>query len=180
MSTVLQALFFMLPAYFANMAPVVFQRLPVLNYPLDHGRTLNGERIFGQNKTYRGLLCGILTAIFICILQKYAYQFTNEFSLLKYSSYTLLDTIVIGFLFGAGAMLGDLIKSFFKRRIRIPAGKPFIPFDQLDFVIGSLLAVSIYFTPSIRHVIIILIASPILHFLANITGYLAGLKKVWW
>lgn len=33
-------------------------------------------------------------------------------------------------------MGGDAAKSFFKRRVHVPPGKPWVPFDQLDFVIG--------------------------------------------
>jgi hypothetical protein len=32
----------------------------------------------------------------------------------------------------------DSVKSFVKRRVGIAPGAPWIPFDQLDFVIGAL------------------------------------------
>jgi CDP-2,3-bis-(O-geranylgeranyl)-sn-glycerol synthase len=45
----------------------------------------------------------------------------------------------LGFLLGLGAMAGDAAKSFFKRRLGIAPGHPWIPFDQIDFQIGALL-----------------------------------------
>jgi CDP-2,3-bis-(O-geranylgeranyl)-sn-glycerol synthase len=43
------------------MSPVlVRRRFSVLAIPIDGGRTLGGKRIFGDHKTWRGLLAGIV------------------------------------------------------------------------------------------------------------------------
>src|SRR5437773_6411567 len=52
------------------------------------------------------------------------------------------DWPLLGVLFGAGAMAGDSAKSFFKRRLGVEPGRPWIPFDQLDFVLGALVLVA--------------------------------------
>lgn len=39
-------------------------------------------------------------------------------------------------------MAGDSLKSFVKRRVGIAPGKPWIPFDQVDFAIGALVLTS--------------------------------------
>jgi CDP-2,3-bis-(O-geranylgeranyl)-sn-glycerol synthase len=57
--------------------------------------------------------------------------------LLPYAEWPLL-----GLAFGVGAMGGDSLKSFVKRLKGIPPGRPWIPMDQLDFVVGSLLLVT--------------------------------------
>ena len=44
----------------------------------------------------------------------------------------------IGLLLGSGALIGDAVKSFFKRKEGIKPGNRFIPWDQLDYSIGSL------------------------------------------
>ena len=58
---VLQVLWFFVPAYLANMSPVLvqgwFQRLAA---PIDGGRSFRGKRIHGDHNTWRGLLVGIV------------------------------------------------------------------------------------------------------------------------
>ena len=58
------ALWFFLPAGLANGAPVIANKVPLINKwitPLDFGKTWGGKRIFGSNKTWRGLVVGGLT-----------------------------------------------------------------------------------------------------------------------
>src|SRR6266487_2676688 len=55
LEAIAQALWFFLPAFVANPMAVVFGG----GTPIDFGRTLSdGERIFGDGKTWRGLLGG--------------------------------------------------------------------------------------------------------------------------
>jgi CDP-2,3-bis-(O-geranylgeranyl)-sn-glycerol synthase len=81
---------------------------------------------------------------------------------------------------GLGALLGDAIGSFIKRRIGIERGRPAPLLDQLDFVIGALLLSSLVYFESFSMIIVILIITPILHLLSNIFGYLVGFKEVWY
>ena len=48
----------------------------------------------------------------------------------------------IGLLLGVGAIGGDIVKSFFKRCMKIAPGGRWIPADQLDFGIGALILIS--------------------------------------
>lgn len=50
---------------------------------------------------------------------------------------------VVGFWLGAGALGGDLIKSFFKRKAGIKEGR-YIPFDTIDWIVGAFLVAFIY------------------------------------
>src|SRR3989475_5585609 len=60
-----QALWFFLPAYVANPMAVVFGG----GTPIDFGRTLrDGERLFGDGKTWRGLVGGTLAGGFLRLL----------------------------------------------------------------------------------------------------------------
>lgn len=172
----------MLPAYFANMAPVFAQRLGLLKFlakPVDGGRMFLGKPIFGPNKTWRGFVTGVFVAIITTWFQYLAYSipFFNKISLINYSK---IDLWILGFLFGFGALFGDLIKSFFKRRLNIPPSAPWFPFDQLDFVIGSLIFVSLIYKPPLSIVVTILIISLILHILVNNIGYLLKIKSTRW
>jgi len=83
-------------------------------------------------------------------------------------------------LFGLGAIAGDLVKSFFKRRLKIAEGRPWIPFDQIDLVLGALICVSPVYALDLPRVLVLLLLTPFLHFLTNLTGYTLGLKDVWW
>jgi len=172
----------MMPAYLANMAPVFAQKLGILkflNKPVDGGREMGGKRIFGDHKTWRGFAVGILFAMATACLQRFLYSapFFQKISLINYSG---THWCLLGFLLGFGALFGDLIKSFFKRRVNIAPGAPWIPFDQFDFVIGALIfAAPIYF-PSWPTVVVILLVSFILHVLANNLGYLLKIKNTRW
>ena len=70
--------------------------------------------------------------------------------------------------------------SFFKRRIGIPSGKAFIPFDQVDFVIGALVFISFYAIVPIDIAIVILAISFVLDVAVNHFSFYLGLRKEKW
>lgn len=179
---ILQALYFMLPAYVANAIPNFlphFKMGKVLDSPVDLGRSFKGKRIFGDNKTVKGFVFGILFAILTCLLQFALYK--NGYLLsITVVNYNFIGAFVIGFLLGFGALAGDAMKSFVKRRIDIEPGKPFPVFDQIDFAIGALVFVLLAVALPLDVLLTALIISPILPFVANILAYLLGIKKVWW
>jgi CDP-2,3-bis-(O-geranylgeranyl)-sn-glycerol synthase len=177
---ILQSLYFILPAYVANMAPVIFKFIPFGASPMDFGASWRGERLLGSHKTWRGLLAGIFGGIFTIFVQNIFAESTQNISLINYATLNVWEIFLLGCLFGGGAIIGDAVKSFFKRRLHIASGRPFFPFDQLDFVIGALLAVSIVFVPPLPHIITILVITPLFHFLTNVAAYFLKLKKVWW
>jgi len=179
---VAQALYFMLPAYVSNAAPVVAARLNILKslaFPLDRNRKLNGESIFGESKTARGFFVGISSAVIVALIQHLIYINTKDHSIYLLD-YNLFNSILIGFLLGTGALVGDLIKSFIKRRVGKKSGQSWPIADQIDYPLGSLIFISIIFIPSVSHTITIIILSMMLSLLANISAYFLGIKKVWW
>ena len=56
-------------------------------------------------------------------------------------------------------------------------GKPWFPFDQIDWVIGSWLFILIYIDNSLKIIFTAIILSLILHPLVNYIGYLLKFKK---
>ena len=175
MLTLLQALYFFLPAYVANMAPVFAHALKLpLGYPVS-------IQYFGDHKTVRGIIAGVGTALLVVYVQKImfleGYSFVQEISLLEYGT---ISVLLYGLAFGLGALMGDLVKSFFKRRLQREPGSPWIPFDQLDFVLGALIFLYPLYQLELKYVVVLLIATPALHFSANVLGYLLNLKRVWW
>ena len=166
---IIKCIYFMLPAYFANMAPVIVKKsFKKLAIPVN-------EKIFGKNKTYRGLIFGILFAIIIAFAQYLAYSPLSYLYFFDYSNW-----LELGFLIGSGAVFGDLIKSFFKRMLGYKPGQPFVPFDQIDFVIGALLFVSLVFELTIEMIVTIIITSFILHILVNHAAYYLKIRNEKW
>lgn len=66
-----QALFFALPFYAANMAPVLVKGIPFLATPIDGGRVWHGQPILGSHKTWRGLAAGVLLAVAVVYAQRF-------------------------------------------------------------------------------------------------------------
>ncbi|HPU94727.1 MAG TPA: CDP-archaeol synthase, partial [Candidatus Gracilibacteria bacterium] len=75
---------------------------------------------------------------------------------------------------------GDSVKSFVKRRVGIAPGKPFHVFDQVDYVIGSLVFALIAVALPLDVLLAAMIISPVLPIVANLIAYYLGWKKVWW
>ena len=121
------------------MAPVFASHLfPKWGYPVNAGKTFRGQRIFGDHKTIRGFLAGIFVSSLVYGVQQLAFresQLIREMSLLDYGNHSLW----LGAILGTGALGGDLLKSFFKRQVAIAPGKSWFPFDQIDWMIGTLL-----------------------------------------
>lgn len=168
---ILQVVYFMLPAYAANVIPVFFSHVSLgkaLDAPVDRGRSFFGKRILGDHKTVKGFVLGTLGGVLVGVVQYYV------------GSYSFYMAVLIGALLGFGALVGDSVKSFIKRRIGIRSGGSFPVIDQIDFPIGALVFGSIAVDYSIYFVVLAIVVSGILSFLADIVGYLLGIKKVWW
>lgn len=171
MDFLLSAFLFFLPAGVANASPVFANRIPWLRRwktPIDFGKSWQGKRIFGDNKTWRGFVFGTLMGGATCLLV--SYYFVPNSSDAWY-------TFLIGAVLGAGALTGDAVESFFKRRQNVAPGKSWFPFDQIDYIIGGLA-----FVYPLTLVPIILMAGILilyfgLHLFASYLGYLMGLKK---
>jgi CDP-2,3-bis-(O-geranylgeranyl)-sn-glycerol synthase len=166
-----QCFYFMLPAYFANMAPVIVKKINFLKYPLDFGKRINGKRVFGENKTFRGLFFGIVFGIIVAYFQ----NLIGVSSIVDYSNWHLL-----GLLLGSGAIIGDSVESFFKRQLGIKPGTRFFPFDQIDFVIGAIVFSSLVVDFSVLKIIIILLISILGHIIVNHSAYYLRIRDEKW
>jgi CDP-2,3-bis-(O-geranylgeranyl)-sn-glycerol synthase len=122
----LELVYFMLPAYVANMSPPFTRFWRGWNAPIN-------RKLLGDHKTVIGFALGFAMGVLTAYVQS---RIDWERSLWPGSSW-----LSVGIAMGFGAMAGDSAKSFFKRRIGITPGKPWIPWDQLDFPIGALLLV---------------------------------------
>jgi len=178
MLLILKLVWLMMPAYFANMTPVfvrtIFKKLAI---PLDLEKKFKGKRIFGAHKTVRGVIFGLGAAIVVYYIQQKLFDFHifQELSLINYDSY-----VFFGFWIGFGALLFDLLKSFFKRQMDIAPGKSWIVFDQVDYVFGALFFMSFYFFPGYWDVLLILVISFVLTLAVKHVGYWLKISKEKW
>lgn len=173
--------YLMLPAYFANMAPIIFKnRLNFLAIPIDFGKTFYRKPLFGKTKTVRGFVVGILSAIFIVFLQSNILIKINFFEKISLINYSDVNFILLGILFGFGTLTGDLVESFIKRRIGKKSSESWKIFDQLDYAIGALLFISPIFILKLSEFLGAIIISLILTIITNQIGWLANLRKEKW
>ncbi len=173
------ALWFFAPAGLANAAPVFANKIPVLSQwkaPLDFGKSHKGKRILGDNKTWRGFCFGVVIAVLTLVIQKKLYAdstwLQETINVVNYSTVSLW----LGFLLGAGALLGDAVESFFKRQANVPSGEAWFPFDQIDYIIGGILLSSLVVTLSPGYNATILLVWFGLHLISSYIGFLLGLK----
>lgn len=172
---IIKAAYFFLPAYFSNMMPVFVKRINFLNYPVDFEKTWNKKRILGSHKTFRGFFFGVLSAAIIFEIQRIIYNqgLLKGISLIDYSS----APFFLGALIGFSALLGDSVKSFFKRRFDIRPGKPWVPFDQLDFMIFAILITLPWNGLTMFESFIVMTVIFMFTIIFQYIGYKLGLKK---
>ncbi|RAP54123.1 MAG: hypothetical protein BZ137_03955 [Methanosphaera sp. rholeuAM130] len=178
------SIYFMIPAYLANGSALVFGG----GTPLDFGKNAwDNRRLIGDGVTWRGTigaglfgtliggLLGYLSTIGIC-----SSYFNLMTSNLTGIANPIVQGLMVGFLLGFGALIGDAIGSFIKRRLNFERGKAVPLLDQLDFVVVALIFASLIVDISWEMVICILILSVFFHLGANIFAYAIHLKDVWY
>jgi CDP-2,3-bis-(O-geranylgeranyl)-sn-glycerol synthase len=151
----------------------------VLDRPIDGGQSWRGKRLFGDHKTWRGLIVAPLMGELIFALQYFlAILFPQTVSWSRFSLNEL--PWWFGFVLGAGAILGDLIKSFFKRRVNIAPGAVWFPFDQIDFLLGAAVLASLFVHFTGLDWVVMTICAVIAHMLVNRIGFWLKLKDTPW
>lgn len=182
LAVIIQALYFFLPAYAANAAPVLLNRFKIwetLNVPVDFNGKIGGQSVFGSTKTVRGIIGGILAGAAVVFAQALIHSFLPQREYIYIMPYPLFSILWLGILMGLGEGLGDLLKSFVKRRLGLKSGAAAFPLDQTSYL-GALLLSFLYHIPPAGHIWAILIISPLIPVVANIIAYKIGWKKVWW
>lgn len=175
------ALWFFLPAGIANVSPILVVKLPYIkhwNVPIDGGKMYKGRRVLGDHKTWRGLVVGILMATLTLWLQQLA---IDHSSLLQdwtnQVDYAALATLIVGPLFGLGALGGDAVESFFKRQRNVAPGHGWFPFDQTDYIIGGAIATAPFVQLRFGQYIQLLLIWLLIHVISSYIGYLLHLKE---
>lgn len=99
---------------FANGTPVIAKRIfgSQLAFPLDAGvRFVDGRPLLGQSKTIRGIALSVAVTAAVAP--------------------ALGVSVATGALVACLAMLGDLLSSFTKRRLKLPSSAQAIGLDQI-------------------------------------------------
>lgn len=170
--TVVVAIWLMLPAYIANVSAAFFGG----KTPIDRGISCGKTRLLGDGKTYEGTIKGFSCGFILGIFQQ---LFLHSFGLFP----TFLVVLVC---LPAGAMFGDMLGSFIKRRAGLKRGAPLPLVDQLDFVAGAWLLLFLFARDwfiesfSLNVIIAVIIITPLLHLLTNYVGFKMGRKDVPW
>ncbi len=173
LNTLLNLIWIVLPAYIANGTPVVTAKILDMidldRHPIDFGKHLfDGKRIFGDSKSWEGFFAGLLAGVATGYVQ----------NVLVESEIYLYRGVTLSF----GALLGDLIGAFIKRRLDLEPGEPLPILDQLSFIVMALAITQLlnYIELSVLEYIYILIVTLTLHVITNYFAYLLKLKDVPW
>jgi CDP-2,3-bis-(O-geranylgeranyl)-sn-glycerol synthase len=144
MTPTLQILFLVV---WANAAPVLTRLLlgHRLDCPLDGGLILaDGRPLLGTSKTWRGLAAAILTTPLLSVILGLSW--------------------IIGLVVAVGAMLGDVIASFIKRRMGRRPSEPVFLLDQIPEALIPVLALQGVLGLSLVQVAIVVIAFTLIDF----------------
>jgi len=162
------------------MAPVLAARLfPQLDTPVDLGRSLRGRRIFGAHKTFRGLVAGAIAGAVTLSAEAMLAEQLPLLSGLSLIRLTGAGLLAGGALLGPGGLSGDLVKSFFKRQVGIEPGRPWLPWDQVDWILGTLAAARVLTPLPVGVLLAAVLLGLALHVLVKGAGYLLGINDDW-
>ena len=173
-----EAIWLILPAYAANGLAALAGKKKNL-HPVDGGRSFLGKRLFGDGKSWEGLVLGTLVGVLIALVELLAFPYL-PWELSPVPLVIVPMSLYLGFLLGFGSMAGDLAGSFIKRRFGIGRGRPAPLLDQEDFLLGALLFASLAITIKIEWAILLLVVTPLIHWFANYIGYLLHIKRTPW
>lgn len=180
----LQAASLLIPILLGGIGLILILRLGWLQQlaqPVDFSMQLNGKRLLGDNKTWLGVTIYVLGAIFGCFfLSLILSSFPN-------SVHPVFATnpFILGLTFSISYVAGELINSFYKRRIGIAPGKSHPQafankvqsvIDNVDGIIATSLALVILYSVSIQFIFAAAIAGVIVHYITDQLMKILSLK----
>lgn len=177
-AVVVTALWAMLPAYVPNNAAV----LAGGGRPIDGGRQLGGRRLLGDGKTWRGTVVGVAAGAALAVGLNRVADPVGSTLAVDLPEFVAPAVIALPL----GAMLGDIGASFLKRRTGRERGAPFPGLDQLDFVVGAVVAAAVaapgWFADvfTLPVLVAVVLVTPALHVGTNGLAYVIGLKDEPW
>lgn len=192
LKTLLMMYVTLLPSILSGILNMIWCKLPILKsfqVPIDFKKNFfDGKRIFGDNKTWKGLIGYLIFNIITTILWGLICNVTN----INHLNYFYINNqniisfnIFIGLLLGLGYSLFELPNSFIKRRLDIKPGKTisggkkilFIFLDQADSIFGCCLVVWLFYNLGIKLYIIYVLVGALTHIIFNMLLYFLKLRK---
>ena len=192
MTTIAMMYVSLLSALLAGVMNSVFchtSLLKVLKVPMDGGKCLgDGNRIFGDNKTWKGFIGYIVLNAVFALITGYIFKLTGIES---YSFFYVNNANTPLFNLGAGALVGffyalfELPNSFLKRRLGIVPGKTlngfkkwfFVFLDQADSIFGICLVIWFFYPLGIGLYLLYVLVGAGTHIILNMLLYFAGVRK---
>ncbi len=181
---ILSLLIFAAPVVFAailHMVAVTFDWVSWLKEPIDGGKTLHGKRIFGDSKTWRGIVLMVLFSIIGCVGLAVLVTSLEGIKALSIFNFDRYSPVFYGVLFGLGYTLAELPNSFWKRQNGIENGQRGtvvnVLIDQADSAIGCLLLLYPFTNMSLVFFASGCVFYLFLHLFFNILLFSVGLRK---
>lgn len=191
-----------IPAPWNSLAAVIWVLLPALianalatlprgrGPPMDFGWSWpgDGRRILGSSKSWSGFFFGSLAAAPFGLLEAELILLAPpSLQLVPSLGSSLEAALPLVLMVSFGAMIGDALGSFCKRRLGRPSGARTLLLDQLPFVLLPI-ALGLLFYPtlfgsvfgSLTAILWLLVLTLGLHAGFNWIGFKVGLKKVPW
>jgi len=164
---------------------IKFDILAFLCQPLDRGHKFRGKRIFGDNKTYRGIVVvGLGTAIGFGLQSLLLHRIASIRGI-ELFNYSFFKAVALGLAVGVAAMLSELPNSFIKRRFEIAPGSAakgwkalvFYVYDQIDFLVGAWVVLAIVVPVTVERALLSAGFLLVAHQLMSIVGYALGMRR---
>lgn len=176
---------FTLPAYVANPLAVLWGRG---GSPMDSGKTWSdGRRVLGDGKTWRGFFGGAMSGFALGVIIA---AIVGSGSVPPPPVWEPIHILLASAALAFGALSGDVIAAFVKRRRGLERGAKAPGLDQYDFLIGAFLFVAIvepaFFTATylegdrVWGLLLVILITPLLHRAVNLIGFAMGKKKEPW
>ncbi|MEI8381504.1 MAG: CDP-archaeol synthase [Planctomycetota bacterium] len=151
---------------------------------IDGGRTFQGHRILGENKTLRGFVVmvpavGTAFVVVRVLFESVGLSADNLWLM------SLMEYFWLGCWAGFGFMIGEFPNSFFKRRWEVePGAAPRHPvarascffIDQIDSILGGLIAAAIFVPVPLLSWILVVFFGSTIHWAFNLLFVMIGLK----
>src|SRR5262245_26260969 len=164
---------------------IKYDALAFLYHPIDRGRKFRGKRIFGENKTYRGLVVVSLgTAIGFGFQSLLLHRIASIRSV-ELFDYAFFKSVALGVAVGVAAMLSELPNSFIKRQFEIAPGTAakgwksviFYVYDQIDFLLGAWLVLAVVVPVTAMRVLFSAGLLLVAHQIMSSVGHALGMRK---
>jgi len=161
-----------------------FNWLAFLAAPLDFRLTHRQRRLFGNNKTFRGIIVFSVGTALIFSLQAKVFHNIPSLRSLEIFDYSTINPLLLGFSLGVAAMLSELPNSYLKRQLDISPGATahgiwlpiFFVVDQVDLLVGVWLVLSLAMTVSFNQVLLSIAFIFVIHQIINLVGYFLGMR----